>query len=961
MAKPATLRGLLLLVVAVSALVLTGCGGGGGQGANPPGGDTTPSGQGTARFHVNVSTGQVTITPLTAPADTMNAAAVFTGTAVQFNSTVLYDQPGSTGLKVLDVSVVNRSGLALGKATTGTDPGLRVIFGEIANTDTPPDIRAQAEVATLAGTGVAGFVDGLATAAQLQEPVGVAVDDQGGVYIGDCLNHRIRKLSSRMLSTVVGNGTPASVSGSGTLAQVNHPCGLVYCPRDQAIYIAERYGNRISRLDSSGYLCSIAGTGTSGGDNGAGNVATFNNPVGLATDGSSVYVVEFGGNRVRKILYSGSNPRSAASYTVYTVAGSGTAGTVDGVGGAARFNGPWGLAWGDDHALYVAELNGRCLRRIESVSHAVTTIAGTGASGSADGLGTVATFNNPAGVVALPNRGRGLVLVVSEASGHVLRQLRLLGDGTASPAGPANWLVQTLAGQAGSSGNVDGDGATARFYGPSLLAADDSGNVLVADRRNHELRRLRPNGGYFPLGVISGASSGETVALANPDGWYTNPSGSSYPNYPLRKYPGLAVGEASAPLPWAFAVPDSVTAFDFTVRVEAATSVPATPEAGSGVGSARVWVRHMAGSSNGFVDGPGAAARFSSVCGVAELNGFIYLGDFGNCAVRRVDPDANVHTIAGVPGMGSGFADGTGATAQFNKPGGIAAISGADCPWSGDPRAVYLFVADDANHRIRLLCTPPWGTSVGSDWEPSDDPSQWQVATIAGTGVAGKTDGRGNVASFNYPGSLCTLAGSNVYVTEYAGNRVRLLQWRGGNPTSALNWEVSLAAGDSSAINGVPGTTDGYYSIARFDTPFGVAADRRGYVYIADMGNNRIRVIDPTLQVSTLAGSTAGYLDGQGTAARFWEPRDLTLDEAGYAYVTDRSGRRIRRVSRTGLVTTVAGTGAIAWIDGPGNVAAFDQPNVLTITPGGDLVVFDNHVSLGGILRLVERVVDIGS
>ena len=84
------------------------------------------------------------------------------------------------------------------------------------------------------------------------------------------------------------------------------------------------------------------------------------------------------------------------------------------------------------------------------------------------------------------------------------------------------------------------------------------------------------------------------------------------------------------------------------------------------------------------------------------------------------------------------------------------------------------------------------------------------------------------------------------------------------------------------------------------------------------------------------------------------------MDSAGYLYVTDRGSRRIRRVSPAGVVTTVAGTGASGWTDGRGDVATFDQPNVLTITSSGDLCVFDHNITLGGILRLVERVFDLG-
>ncbi|MCE5240573.1 hypothetical protein LLH23_19105, partial [bacterium] len=669
-----------------------------------------------------------------------------------------------------------------------------------------------------------------------------------------------------------------------------------------------------------------------------------------------IYVAEQGGHRVRRIALSSGDGTLPSHYLVTTLAGSGTAGFAEGNGTAAAFNGPRGVAVDADGNVYVADAGNYRVRVVRPTGQ-VTTVAGTGSGGATDGAGNVATFNGLYGVAALPDRGRGMALVVADMNARTLRQLRLREGAAIGSA--SNWIVQTLAGQNGAAGATDGSGDLARFHTPRLVAAASSGTLYVADNGNSSIRRVVPNEGFFPIGAPTGAT-GESVRLSNADAWMTNPSGSEYPSFPIRKYPSLQPDEASAPVTWAFVVPAGVTAFEFTVKVEGPTSVLAPPEAATGAGSPRVWVRHVAGNSAGFTDGPGTAARLGFICGLDELNGYLYAGDYDNCAVRRIDRDGNVSTLAGVPGMGSGYVNGTGNVAKFSRPGGIAAVSGADCPWPGDPRAVYLFVADDANHRVRILCTPPYGTAVGADWEPSADPAQWQVTTAAGSGAASNTNGRGDVAGFNYPGSLAAPTGRVVYVSEYAGNRVRMLQWTGGSPMDPTHWQVSLVAGDDSSGAGASGTTDAIGSAARFDTPFGLAVDGAGCVFVADMGNHRIRRITPDCNVTTLAGSTTGYADGVGAAAQFWEPRDVTVDSAGYLYVTDRSNRRIRRVSPAGVVTTVAGTGASSWTDGRGDTATFSQPNVLTITSSGDLYVVDNNMTLGGILRLVQRVFDIG-
>jgi sugar lactone lactonase YvrE len=337
-----------------------------------------------------------------------------------------------------------------------------------------------------------------------------------------------------------------------------------------------------------------------------------------------------------------------------------------------------------------------------------------------------------------------------------------------------------------------------------------------------------------------------------------------------------------------------------------------------------------------------------------------YASDNDNHAIRSIDRTGTVGTIAGVKGMGSGFTDGTGLVAKLNRPNGILALSGADCPWPGDPRAVYLIVADDLNHAVRMLCTPAYGSVPPAGWKPSSDPAQWQVETIAGTGSVGNANGRGDAAAFSSPSAVAALTGRTVYVAEYMGNRVRMLQWTGGSPMDPTHWQVSLVAGDNTSASPVSGNTDGAPTVARFDMPFGLAMDASGSIYVADMGNHRIRRIRPGVTVSTFAGTTAGYLDGAGTTARFQEPRDIASDSAGYLYVTDRGNHRIRRVSPTGAVTTVAGTASGGWTDGRGDVATFDQPNVLAVTASGDLCVADHNVSLGAIVRLVERVFDLG-
>lgn len=945
---------VLLVVAGVWLALFSGCGGGGSPTPTPEPEVPAASAPYSAHFDVNVTTGQVTVTPAVA-ADTVGTAAVLTGSAVAFSSSSLVDEGGDVGVKALAVTVKNQTQRQLTNA--------RLLFSDFVNVAAWSDLRSQTLVSTLAGSGAAGFTNGSATSAQLSGPSGVTVDSRGDIFIADTDNNRVRKLSGRNLSTYAGDGTAASKNGLGAAAQLNAPLGIVYCGRDASLYVVQRAGNRVSRIDPTGYVSTIAGTGAAGSANGTGAVATFNGPTGITSDGDALYVSDTTGNCLRKIVYTSGDARAPASYTVSTIAGSGVASSVDGVGTAATLNAPYGLTYGYDGALYVAEANGNRVRRVEPGSKAVVTIAGTGAAGSSDNYGNTATFRRPQGIVALPDRGRGISLVVAEYDGHTLRQLRLDADGGAAPGHARSWIVQTLAGEPLATGSADGTGTNARFYGPRLLGADASGNVLIADRSNHKLRQLRPASGAFPLGTATGvAPPTEPVVLANAAGFFPWEGGNP------RAYltcGNISPGADLGPLTWTFTIPDGVTAFEFTVTLEAATNPYAPVEAvnentSGGNGSSRVLVTTLAGDkdADGFIDGMGVNARFRSVVGIAlDDEGCVYACDADNDAVRRVEPSGRVSTVAGVYGKGTGFANGRGNVAQFAYPVGLAVVpegvfsTAGTLPFGTD--ATFLVVADLNNFRVRLIRSPHDGWTTALPWEPWN-PAFYQVATIAGTGVSGYTNGRGDTAQFAAPGAVAVGPGGIIYVLERSsGNRVRQLHYTGGDPMAATNWQVSLLAGSTS---GATAYVDASGSSARFYDPRGIAAGRDGNVYVADTYNHCIRQITPGGAVTTLAGlNVSGYEDATGTAARFYCPWAIAAGPDGYLYVADRYNHRIRRVSPTGAVTTVAGTGSTTAADGPGNASGFNDDLGIAVSPSGEL-----YVAEAESLRVIHRIIDVG-
>ncbi|GAA3981663.1 gliding motility-associated C-terminal domain-containing protein [Mucilaginibacter dorajii] len=366
-----------------------------------------------------------------------------------------------------------------------------------ANTGGPVPANIYGEVSTLAGGRAPVTYDSFGTDAGFNLPSGVGTATDGTIYVSDYGSGAIRKVTPAGAVTTINNiSAPASL----TLDNQNN------------IYISDFQSNNIFKISAAGVKTVFAGNNAAGYLDGTGSGASFNSPGGVTTDAlGNIYVADQQNNRIRKITPGG---------LVITVAGNGSAGAVNDIGLAASFNNPDGVAVDKQGNIFVADTKNNLIREITPTG-AVTTFAGSGAAGYADGTGTAAAFNYPTSL-AFDASGN---LFVADYKNDLIRKI--------SPAG----LVTTIAGT-GSGGAVNGVGVSASFNYPIGLAFDGNGNLFVTDFANYLLRKITltgytidkplPAGLTFDMrtGIISG-----TPTVVSPATDYTvtayNSSGSS--------------------------------------------------------------------------------------------------------------------------------------------------------------------------------------------------------------------------------------------------------------------------------------------------------------------------------------------------------------------------------------------------------------------------------------------------
>ncbi|WP_018344351.1 NHL repeat-containing protein [Cytophaga aurantiaca] len=335
-----------------------------------------------------------------------------------------------------------------------------------ANEVAPPIIPPgdPQNVTTFAGSGTAGSADGTGIAASFSGPRGLAMDGSGNIYVADFGNHLIRKITSAgVVSTFAGTGSAGFVDGTGTAASFNSPRGLAVDAFGN-VFVADWGNHTIRKITPAGVVTKYAGTGSYGSVNAKGTSASFNSPAAVAFDrDGNLYVADTGNDLIRKI---------SPARVVTTLAGSGSSGNSNGNGTAATFNEPFGITVQSSGNIIVADRSNHLIRKITPAG-IVTTLAGSGTIGSADGVGTAASFYNPYCITA-DSYGN---LYVTDWANNLIRRITDAGK------------VTTLAG--GSSQNAaDGKGANASFNFPTGIVVDSQGNLYVSDSNNNTIRKI---------------------------------------------------------------------------------------------------------------------------------------------------------------------------------------------------------------------------------------------------------------------------------------------------------------------------------------------------------------------------------------------------------------------------------------------------------------------------------------
>ncbi len=824
-------------------------------------------------------------------------------------------------------------------------------------------------ISTIAGGGASTGDGGPATAGQFGLPTHVFRDvASGDIYVPDFNNDRVRKIDAAgIITTIVGNGTATSTGNGGpaTAATTNAPAGVYRDATTGNIYIAEQGGSRVRMINSSGIITNIVGTGsfTSNGDGGPASAATVNRPVGLTMDAAgNLYIAEWGGGFIRKIDPSG---------IITRFAGGGGSVADDVPATAAFMNTPYHIMFDGVGSLYVATQNGHRVRRIDLATGLIYTVAGNGVSGfSGDGgPATAAQLNQANGVYVDPYS-----IFITDAANNRLRKVdRSTG------------IITTIAGIGTPTFSGDGGSpATAGIRTPSSVVLDNTGNIYIADATNARIRKISMiNLSVAPISGTATICEGTSVLFTNttPGGAWTssNPSVAS-----VGSTTGLVTGALAGTATITYTVPNTCnvfTVYPVTVNLYSSSQITgptmvcagntitltnATPGGtwsssdaaigtvdamgivtGVAIGNVTISytfttscgtfsARHqvvvgtpnittIAGSGVSGYSGDGAAAtlaRLQRPNGIAsDASGNVYITDYSNNVIRKINPSGVITTIVGTSSLG------------FSGDGGPATAATVSSPFDVALDATgNIYFTDELNHRIRMVNT------------------SGIITTIAGSSTSGffGDGGPATAARLSRPTGLAFDATGNLYFSDFSNHRIRRIT-PAGIISTVMGTGITSFNGD-----GLPATA------TNIGSPNFITFDQAGNLLVSDVSNVRIRMINSFGVVSTIAGNSFTGSSGDGgpaTAANLNLSAGIAVDGAGNIYISDNGNNRIRVVNSQGIINAYSGTGTAGYFgdNGPPTAARFRNPSDIAFDDDGNMLIADynNHV--------VRKIAPIGS
>jgi len=740
-------------------------------------------------------------------------------------------------------------------------------------------------IMTIAGNGVAAYSGegGAATKASLNYPFGVGLDAAGNLYIADAYNHRIRKVGTNgIITTIAGNGVGAysGDGGAATNASVRYPYGVALDFLGN-LYIVDSDNNRIRMVDTDGLITTVAGNGTAGysGDGGEATNASLFNPVGVALDASgNLYIADTVNNRTRKVLlYAGHrtfeiiNVREsdAGTYTVVVTNPTGSvtsavatltvqappviavqpasqavaAGSIPVFSVSVVGSVPFGYLW------YFAGTN-----LVQSGTNSTLTLPGVFTNNS--GHYTVVVTNAygcVTSLVATLTVGFPPSVTTSMGDSTVLAGTNVIFSVTAGGTGPFSYqwqlngtnlpnnLITTVAG-----GGSDGDGgaATNANLAPSCVVLDSAANIYISDSYYQSVRKVDTNGiittiAGSGIGGFTGDGGPATNArLDSPNGMAFDAAGNLY------------IADTS----------------NQRVRMVATNGIITT----------------VAGNGKAGFSGNGGAATSASLYDpvgvVLDALGNLYIADFENNQIRMVDTNGIITTVAGNGTMAYSGDGGAATNASLNLPDNMTL----------DATGI-LYIADYQNQRIRKV------------------DANGIITTVAGIGSQGPVyqgsysgdGGEATNAGLYYPADAIFDSTGNLYIADQENNRIRKVD---------TNGIITTFAGGGAGGDGGAATN------ANLSGPNSVALDGLGNVYIADVGHSRVRKVDSNGIISTIAGNGGGGHAGDGgaaTKASLNDPLGVALDAFGNLFIADYGNSRIRKVDTTGVISTVANNGSV--------------------------------------------------